>query len=159
MNQCSASRANQDRPRPPPALPARAAVAVRGHRLRWRLDPRLTNGGGFGGSSVAAGAVSSSTGTTVVSSAFYDRFTSKLVRLLKTALGDVTDKTAHMNSALRGALAGFKDVLLTDSTVVRLHDLLQKSFPACRTNHTQAALKAHVYPECDRPVVVQRRWR
>jgi IS4 transposase len=84
------------------------------------------------------------TGTTVVPSAFYDRFTPKLVRLLKTVLGDVMDKTARMNGKMRGALAGFRDVLLTDSTVVRLHDLLQKAFPACRTNHTQAALKAHV---------------
>jgi len=84
------------------------------------------------------------TGTTVVPSAFYDRFTPQLVRLLKAALGDVMDKTAEMNGAMRGALAGFKDVLLTDSTVIRLHDLLQKAFPACRTNHTQAALKAHV---------------
>jgi IS4 transposase len=84
------------------------------------------------------------TGTTVVPSAFYDRFTPKLVQLLKAVLGDVMDKTAGMGGALRGALAGFKDVLLTDSTVIRLHDLLQKAFPACRTNHTQAALKAHV---------------
>jgi len=84
------------------------------------------------------------TGTTVVPSAFYDRFTPELVRLLKAVLGDVMDKTARMNGALRGVLAGFRDVLLTDSTVIRLHDLLQKAFPACRTNHTQAALKAHV---------------
>ena len=84
------------------------------------------------------------TGTTVVPSAFYDRFTPKLVRLLKAVLGEAMDRTARMNGALRGALASFKDVLLTDSTVVRLHDLLQKTFPACRTNHTLAALKAHV---------------
>ncbi len=84
------------------------------------------------------------TGKTVVPSAFYDRFTPELVRLLKAVLGDVMDKTARMSGALRGALAGFKDVLLTDSTVIRLHDLLQKTYPACRTNHTQAALKAHV---------------
>jgi IS4 transposase len=84
------------------------------------------------------------TGKTVVPSAFYDRFTPQLVRLLKAVLGDVMDKIARMSGALRGALAGFKDVLLTDSTVIRLHDLLQKAFPACRTNHTQAALKAHV---------------
>jgi putative transposase len=84
------------------------------------------------------------TGTTVVPSAFYDRFTPALVTLLKAVLGDVMDKTARMKGALGGILAGFRDVLLTDSTVIRLHDLLQKSFPACRTNHTQAALKAHV---------------
>lgn len=84
------------------------------------------------------------TGTTVVPSAFYDRFTPKLVRLLKAVLGDVMDKTAPMNCALRGILACFRDVVLTDSTVIRLHDLLQRAFPACRTNHTLAALKAHV---------------
>lgn len=84
------------------------------------------------------------TGMTVVPSAFYDRFTPKLVRLLKAVLGEVMEKTARMNGSLRGVLAGFRDVLLTDSTVVRLHDLLQKPFPACRTNHTLAALKAHV---------------
>jgi hypothetical protein len=27
--------------------------------------------------------------------------------------------------------------------VSRLHDLMEKRFPACRTNHTKAALKAH----------------
>jgi IS4 transposase len=84
------------------------------------------------------------TGTTVVPSAFYGRLTPRLVRLLKAVLGEVMDKTAKMNGAMRGALASFRDVLLTDSTVIRLHDLLQKAFPACRTNHTQAALKAHI---------------
>jgi putative transposase len=34
-------------------------------------------------------------------------------------------------------------VVLTDSTVIRLHDLLERSFAACRTNHTLAALKLH----------------
>jgi hypothetical protein len=84
------------------------------------------------------------TGTTVVPSAFYGRFSPRLVRLLKAVLGEVMDKTARMNGAMRGALAGFRDVLLTDSTVIRLHDLLQKAFPACRTNHTLAACKAHI---------------
>jgi len=45
------------------------------------------------------------TGTTVVPSAFYNRFTPKLVRLLKAILGEVMDKTARMNGALRGVLA------------------------------------------------------
>jgi IS4 transposase len=30
-----------------------------------------------------------------------------------------------------------------DSTVVRLHEALARCFPACRTNHTQAAVKLH----------------
>jgi hypothetical protein len=33
---------------------------------------------------------------------------------------------------------------MTDSTLIRLHDLLKAKWPACRTNHTQAALKAHL---------------
>jgi putative transposase len=64
------------------------------------------------------------TGTTVVPSAFYGRLTPRLVRLLKAVLGEVMDKTAKMNGAMRGALASLRDVLLTDSTVIRLHDLL-----------------------------------
>jgi IS4 transposase len=39
---------------------------------------------------------------------------------------------------------GFRDVLATDSTLVRLHELLERSFPASRTNHTKAAAKLHV---------------
>ncbi len=84
------------------------------------------------------------TGTTLVPSAFHDRFSEGLVRLLKAVLAEVIAKTAGRSQRAQGALAAFKDVLLTDSTVIRLHDLLAKSFPACRTNHTLAALKAHV---------------
>jgi putative transposase len=84
------------------------------------------------------------TGTTVVPSAFYGRFTPELAKLLKAVLGEVMDKTARMRGALRGTLAQFKDVLLTDSTVIRLHALLERAYPACRTNHTKAALKTHV---------------
>jgi putative transposase len=43
-----------------------------------------------------------------------------------------------------GRLRQFRDILVADSTVVRLHDLLAKAFPACRTNHTRAAAKVHV---------------
>jgi hypothetical protein len=34
-------------------------------------------------------------------------------------------------------------VVAADATVIRLHDLLQRAFKACRTNHTLAALKLH----------------
>jgi IS4 transposase len=84
------------------------------------------------------------TGTTLAPSAFYDRFTGGLVKLMKRVLGDVIEKVAEPSRDLRGALAAFKEVLATDSTVVRLHKLLKAKWPACRTNHTLAALKAHV---------------
>jgi IS4 transposase len=84
------------------------------------------------------------TGTTVVPSAFYGRLTPALVKLLRLVLVEVIDRVGGMRGRLTGALAAFRDVVLADSTVIRLHDLLQHTFPACRTNHTLAALKAHV---------------
>jgi putative transposase len=86
-----------------------------------------------------------STGATLQESSFYARFTAPLVALLKRALARVfTTLSLGTNRALRGTLASFLDVLLADATVVRLHDFLARLFPACRTNHTLAALKLHV---------------
>ena len=83
------------------------------------------------------------TGCQLVPSAFYDRFTVALVRLLKTVAAMLIAQVAEPTRRLAGPLAAFRDVVLTDSTVIRLHDLLQRAFPACRTNHTKAALKMH----------------
>lgn len=83
-------------------------------------------------------------GKTIVPSAFYDRFTPALVRLMKAVLADLMAGTMTAERQLDGILRCFRDVLLIDSTLIRLNDLLAKSFPACRTNHTPAALKAHV---------------
>lgn len=77
-------------------------------------------------------------------SAFYARFTVALVRFLKTVLGVLIERAAEPCRALQGPLAAFKDLVLTDSTVIRLHEMLAKVFPGCRTNHTKAALKMHV---------------
>jgi putative transposase len=83
------------------------------------------------------------TGCQLAPSAFYDRFTPALARFLRAVAGLVLAKAAEPVRQLRGPLAAFRDLVLTDSTVIRLHDLLKKAFPACRTNHTQAALKVH----------------
>lgn len=83
-------------------------------------------------------------GHPIEESSFYDRFNPGLVKLLRRAAAYLMRPGAEVGRALRGPLAAFADVMITDSTVVRLHDLLAKAFPACRTNHTQAALKAHV---------------
>lgn len=84
------------------------------------------------------------TGTTIVPSAFYGRFTKGFARLMRAVLVELVDRSMRSRRSLAGNLAGFKDVLLSDSTVIRLHSLLERAFPACRTNHTKAALKAHV---------------
>lgn len=83
-------------------------------------------------------------GKNVVPSSFYDRFNPGLVKLLKALLNDVMGRVSKADGRMRGVLAQFKDVLLSDSTIIRLHDLLERAFPACRTNHTLAAVKAHV---------------
>jgi IS4 transposase len=84
------------------------------------------------------------TGRTVSPSTFYDRFTPELVHFLRELIEHGMEATKSSNGALRGRLAAFKDLLVADATVVRLADLLQKAFPACRTNHTKAAAKLHV---------------
>ena len=83
------------------------------------------------------------TGTQLEESSFYDRFTPGLVKMLKQALGYALTATEPCAQSLRGALAGFADVLLADATVVRLHRLLARVYPATRTHHTHAAVKLH----------------
>lgn len=85
-----------------------------------------------------------SSGKTIVASAFYDRFTAGMAKLFRSILDDLMTGMQRGETELSGVLASFRDVLLIDSTLIRLHDLLAKSFPASRTNHTLAALKAHV---------------
>jgi IS4 transposase len=82
-------------------------------------------------------------GQTIEESSFFDRFTVGLVKMLKHAAAEALANNLGFGRALRGHLATFQDVIMTDSTVIRLHSLLEKAFPACRTNHTKAALKAH----------------
>lgn len=127
---------------------ARATEAVK--RMR-RVHPAdlfwtLVLGFGVGRERTLAGlrrAYEKSTGQTIEESSFYGRFTPGLVAMLKQAAHRAFAEMTGAGRPLRGPLAAFRDVLLTDSTVIRLHDLLAKPFPACRTNHTQAALKAH----------------
>jgi len=83
------------------------------------------------------------TGQTIEESSFYQRFSPGLARLLKKLLARAFKECVGVGRSLKGPLAAFRDVILTDSTVIRLHDLLEGRFPACRTNHTKAALKAH----------------
>lgn len=85
------------------------------------------------------------TGIAVVPSAFYDRFTEPLVRCLVKLIAVLIEKTTENASRpLAGALAAFKDVVVFDSTVLRLHEYLAKKFPGSRTNHSKAAAKLHV---------------
>lgn len=89
-------------------------------------------------------ALESSTGVHVVASSFYDRFTVELCKFLKRAVAHVCGTMAEPAVKLKGKLAGFVDLVVADATVVTLHDLLEKAYKACRTNHSKAALKLHL---------------
>jgi hypothetical protein len=64
--------------------------------------------------------------------------------MMRAVLADLMAATMAAETGLDGILSSFRDVLIIDSTLIRLNDLLAKSFPATRTNHTLAALKTHV---------------
>jgi len=106
----------------------------------------LVLGFGVGESRTLSGlrrAYERASGQRIEESSFYDRLNAGLVVMLKAALEHAFSALAEVPRALQGPLAGFRDLLLTDATVIRVHDLLAKDFPACRTNHTKAAVKLH----------------
>jgi IS4 transposase len=83
------------------------------------------------------------TGQRIEESSFYARFNRGFAAMLKSAVDHAMIDLVGVGRNLRGPLEGFRDVILTDSTVIRLHDFLARDFPGCRTNHTKSALKAH----------------
>ncbi len=88
-------------------------------------------------------AFAKASGVSLVPSAFYDRLTPGLANLLRSLALSALNAIAAQAGIPAGVLAGFKDVLAIDSSILRLHDLLEKPFPASRTNHTKAAVKLH----------------
>lgn len=84
------------------------------------------------------------TGDTLVRSAFNKRLSAQLASLLRSLALAALESAAATGGAPSGILAGFKDLLAIDSTVLRLHRLLESKFRACRTNHTKAAAKLHM---------------
>lgn len=84
------------------------------------------------------------TGDNLVPSAFYNRLSSSLAKLLRSLALDALNSLEVGFKLPTGALAGFRDLLAIDATVIRLHDLLAEKYAACRTNHTKAAAKLHM---------------
>lgn len=85
------------------------------------------------------------TGERLVPSSFYDRFTPELVTFLRWAVAHGCAEMARRASRLQGTLtAVFEDIVAIDSSVLRLHPALAKTFPGTRTNHSPAAAKLHL---------------
>jgi IS4 transposase len=84
------------------------------------------------------------TGRSLVPSSFYDRFTKELARMFKAVLGELMAKLEAIEPRYDGVLEGFRDVLVADATVVKLHALLAGRYPGTRTNSSPAAAKLHL---------------
>ena len=65
-------------------------------------------------------------GKKVEESSFYNRFNAGLVKLLKQLTAQFIDELCGAGRALQGQLSAFSDLILTDSTIMQLHEL--KSF-------------------------------
>jgi hypothetical protein len=86
----------------------------------------------------------SATGTSLVASAFYDRFTPALAELLRQLVEHAFDKLSRSGSKLHGTLSNFCKVFIADGSLVRLGDALQAYFPSVWSNHTKASAKLHL---------------
>jgi len=80
----------------------------------------------------------------LVRSAFYDRLTPSMAKLLYRLAQDILAAQLPGMRMPSGSLAGFTELLAIDSTVLRLRELLAPAYQASRTNHTKAAAKLHV---------------
>jgi len=136
----------------PAALLKRLAAETGAFRRRRRVDPVklfwvlvLSLGNGRSRSFAALRrSYERVAGERLSSSSFYNRFTPAFTRFLRELVALGLEKLNRCAAVGAGAVLGeIQDILCVDSTVIRLHDALAGCWPACRTNHTLAAVKMH----------------
>jgi putative transposase len=75
-------------------------------------------------------------------SSWYMRFTPELGEFLKLCVTHVIEQLAReQNNVLNERLTKFKDVLIQDSTIIRVHESLAKKWPAARSKTVAAGVK------------------
>jgi IS4 transposase len=75
-------------------------------------------------------------------SSWHDRFTPELVEFLKECLIHGIEHMSQEPSRVLGKrLAIFRDVMIQDSTIIRLHESLAKKWPATRSRKAAAGVK------------------
>ncbi|MFH0966432.1 MAG: IS4 family transposase [Methanobacteriota archaeon] len=75
---------------------------------------------------------------------FRKRFNNKLVIFLKSLLEHYIDKTVRQSPAhLKGIVQDFKDILVQDSSIIRISKKLYELHPAARSRDNSAGLKIH----------------
>jgi len=78
----------------------------------------------------------------IAESSWYMRFTPELVEFLKVCVNHAIEQLAvEQNKVLSEKLAKFQDVLIQDSTIIRLHKSLAKKWPAARSKTVAAGVK------------------
>ncbi len=78
-------------------------------------------------------------------SSWYMRFTPELTNFLKLCVTHVIEQLAQeQNKVLNEKLTKFKDVLIQDSTIIRLHKALAKKWPAARSKTVAAGVKVGI---------------
>jgi IS4 transposase len=134
----------------PAALLGRVARETGTVRRRRLVDPVklfwvvvLSVGGGERSFADLRRSYEKVTGKRLSASSFYNRFTPAFTGFLRELLALGLDKLDRCAEASAAVLGEIRDVLCVDSTIVRLHDTLADCWPACRTNHTLAAVKLH----------------
>jgi len=80
--------------------------------------------------------------TTLSISSFHDRFTPEMVDFLrKCVLHAIEFQAQQPGRVLDDKLKRFKDLVIQDSTIIRLHESLAKIWPAARTKKIAAGVK------------------
>jgi len=78
----------------------------------------------------------------IAESSWYMRFTPELVEFLKVCVTHAIEQLAlEKNKVLSEKLSKFQDVLIQDSTIIRLHKSLAKKWPATRSKKVAAGVK------------------
>ena len=81
----------------------------------------------------------------VVYSSFYDRFSNEGLAFVDKCLENyISHQMSGVNAELKGYLRTFKDVLIKDNTIVRVHSFLANKYPATRTRRVMAGIKVSV---------------
>jgi hypothetical protein len=80
-------------------------------------------------------------GVRLAPSAFYDRFTEPLTRLLERLIVDALRTIAQRKPRMRGVCERFREVLACDASLLRLHNALEEFYPSVFTHYMKASAK------------------
>ena len=82
------------------------------------------------------------TKVTLSESSWYERFTPELVKFLKLCvIHGIEELAKEPKRQMSDKLKDFKDILIDDNTIIRLHESLAYKFPATRSRRVAAGVK------------------